>query len=321
VIPGRSYPERSWPAGALPSAVLEGVVYADLVFPSFILGATGLTGEIVDADLTLPALVVEAGQIGADAVFPALSIEATGLAGEIADARLVLPPVSSEAEASTVASGFHGAALTLPSLLVQATALRGNLADVALELPPFSAQGFVSVPITYQASLALLPLVLDAYATQTLQETYRGVAVNLAHQGVSEYDLAFNTLCLFNGVSLGADSEGIYAMESDRDEAALIEAEVRTGITDMGTNLLKRATDAYLAFKGEGAYEFSTLSDNDVETSYALVDGETASHTKKQDLGKGIRSKYWGFGFKNTDGSDFELQAIRVRMEPSQRRR
>jgi hypothetical protein len=54
---------------------------------------------------------------------------------------------------------------------------------------------------------------------------------------------------------------------------------------------------------------------------YVMSDGITAPHFKKQNLARGIKSKYWGVGLRNVDGSDFELQSVRVIPEVSYRRK
>jgi hypothetical protein len=213
------------------------------------------------------------------------------------------------------------AGLSLSLVSVVATGIPGNTAEGDLDLSLSVAAGHRS-EITYQASLALLPFVLDAYATQSFEENYRGVVLNLAHQGVSEYaGLSFNSMCRFNGVYLAADSNGIHALDAERDEDEAIEAELHTGITNMGTNLLKRVTDAYLGVKSDGNYEFLTFSDDNYQADYIIVDGETAPHIKKQNLARGIKSKYWGFGFRNSEGSDFELQSVRAIPQVSPRRK
>jgi hypothetical protein len=147
-----------------------------------------------------------------------------------------------------------------------------------------------------------------------VEESYRSVTVNLKNTGISEYqDFGFNSVCVFGGFHLGANGDGIYSLDGDRDSDAEIDAEVRTGVVlDPASPAKKRMTDAYLSIKTDGDYIFGTISDRNVIHEYQAEDGKTSMHNGKVDLGRGILSNYWGVSLRNVDGADFELQSIEL---------
>ncbi|OPY78331.1 MAG: hypothetical protein A4E65_02287 [Syntrophorhabdus sp. PtaU1.Bin153] len=155
-----------------------------------------------------------------------------------------------------------------------------------------------------------------------MSDTVRGIVINLANQGITTYDhYSFNSLCLFNGKCLGASDQGIFVLDGERDSDAAIDAEIETGITDMGTSLKKRVTDAAISLKADGPYELTMVSDKTYRRSYQVTnDRVNGHHTSKVDCAKGIKARYWGAGFRNTEGSDFELQSVRIITEIVARR-
>ncbi len=119
------------------------------------------------------------------------------------------------------------------------------------------------------------------------------IVLNLKNMAVTEYEHFdfLGGMCRFNGKYYGADGEGIHLLEGETDNGVPIEAEIKTGIDDAGTSLLKRLAAIYCALKADGPYAVGTVSDNNDEHEYAVTDDphKTAMHTRKVAPAKGIK--------------------------------
>ncbi|OPY78330.1 MAG: hypothetical protein A4E65_02286 [Syntrophorhabdus sp. PtaU1.Bin153] len=305
---------------ALPS--LESATTDAICSFSFGMSGNVLPGTIGTGNAVVPAFASTGkhAQIwnSIECTFPSLNVTANDLPKILSDANIATPPFASAGE---IIGGRVGAGTMSFTLALGGEVLSGHVADADLTMFSIESTGQQWAEIDYQASLALLPFIMDAYASQAIEEYYRGIAVNLRNSGISEYvNFGFNSMCLFNGKYLGANGYGLHLLEGERDDKASIDAEVRTGVTDSEIPEKKRATDAYLALKTDGAFIVGTLADDDYEKEYpVVVDGEIQMHTAKQNLAKGIKSNFWGVIFKNHNGADFELESVELAMEATKR--
>jgi hypothetical protein len=326
----------------------------ELTLEALTASGTGFAGTIADSALTLSAYSVEAlGPNKAELTFPALVVDglalnngvsaltlaalsasATGLAGTAITGDCDLAAFECEAEehnsgrwdgdltlsqydteGALITGTVIEGGLSLSRLTVAVTGYAGNSATAELELGALDTESQGWPAMTYQGALALLPLVLDAYATQALSEAYRGIAINLKNRAVTEHEaFDFNSMCYFGEKHLAAHADGIYVLEGEKDETTDIDAEVRTGVViDPGAPEKKRVPEAYLSIKMDGDFIFGTITDGNYHKEYtAQEDGKTSMHNGKVHLGRGILSNYWGATFRNSEGSDFELQSIEL---------
>ena len=142
------------------------------------------------------------------------------------------------------------------------------------------------------------------------------IVMNLKNLGVTEYeDFEFNSFCYFNGAYYGANSSGIFMLEGDKDGTANIDASFKTGKTDIGIDNQKIPVDVYVTVKGDGGYRYKTLTGENTEYFYDIHGREKYPHTVKANLSRGIKERFIGTGFANSNGSDFEVQSIKLNVD------
>lgn len=153
---------------------------------------------------------------------------------------------------------------------------------------------------------------------------FRVVVVNLRHGAVTEYEsMAFNSLIEWDGVYYGASVDGIFTLTGDDDDGTAIAGYARTGITDHGTEVTKRETDAYVS--GDSAKKMVLtvmIDDGATEYDYPVpMQYADAFDAVKATLGRGLRKRYRQYELANTEGADFEVDRLDIEVRPIEQRR
>jgi hypothetical protein len=125
----------------------------------------------------------------------------------------------------------------------------------------------------------------------------------------------FNSFCELGGRYFGATDTGIYELTGDDDAGEPIAAHVRAGLSDMGTGKLKRMESLYLGYRADGAMVLKVVTTSDAgakrEDWYALETRPAdAVREGRVKIGRGLKSRYWGFELANVDGGDFALDSL-----------
>lgn len=124
----------------------------------------------------------------------------------------------------------------------------------------------------------------------------------------------FNSFCEFNGVALGSNEDGIYALTGDQDGTTNIDAFFELGPTNMGEDKqlkLRRLITSgefggdllLTVYKGEGGaveYDLTPVNKDMTQTT-----AETTLQLHHQD-------RFWSFRVENVDGCDFSIDMIDV---------
>ncbi len=169
---------------------------------------------------------------------------------------------------------------------------------------------------------ALFNLLLNESVTFTSRlrifgEDYVGYVMNTRTRGVTQYQgYNFNSFAELDGKYYGANDEGLYLLEGDTDDSALISAHIRTGLTDFGTQLKKQVHDAYIGYTTDGRLLLKVITTDAgarKENWYALNAKEIeASSDNRFRISKGLKSVYWQFEVANVDGADFDISNMTV---------
>lgn len=128
----------------------------------------------------------------------------------------------------------------------------------------------------------------------------------------------FNSYCVLGGQLLGASATGIYRMGSPTDNGAAIQASIRTGLMNLGTQKLKRIDRAYLGATADGnlllRVQATTNSNGQLQQTYRMTPAQPGVPGEHRvEVGRGFRSVYWTFEIANdVDGADFELYDVQV---------
>lgn len=209
--------------------------------------------------------------------------------------------------------GAGNADITLPQLTVQG----GSGATGNITLPLLSVQGLGGA-----TGVITLPIFV------ILGRAYKGsppdcVVMNTRNFAVSEYkDYAFNSYTRFNSVNLSANQNGIYELDdTDTDEGAYtIKANVKSGIVDIHNGTINRLRDSYIVYKSDGDIRLISNADKKVTRRYLVpqqINGINKNIKKRRiKFERGIRNRFFDFNIENINGSELELELLRVFAEP-----
>jgi hypothetical protein len=256
-----------------------------VVLPS--LEATGTTNIRGNADIVLPSLEVT-GLTGAiaEVELPGLIGTGTSIHGVIADADITLPKLVVVGTSS--GPNITYAALELPSLIVTGTSIHDVIASAAVSLPSLWASGL--------ASLADLEVI--------------SYALNLRAMGLSKYEgYNFNSLCVINGKSFGASSDGLYLLEGDDDEGVNIDAYATFPLTDFGEDNQKRVRSVHYGGTANKQMKLHVWA-NEGDERVRLFRPSTTKSKVMIPVGRGEKGEYWQFKVSNIRGADFEIDSL-----------
>lgn len=338
------------PALTLSATGVSGTVTApapltgELILPALTLAATALAVTAGQGAITLPALTLAAYDGNRGAIrLPRLSLAATGLSGTIGNGRVTLPQLDLAGSGHTSTSGV--AAITLPPLVVAGTgqfgttgALRaallrltlaahgvsGTVGSARLTLPVLTldAAGHTSTSGSADITLPMLYVAATSSALPAPATALSALVLETESTRLTTYsNFAFNSLAEFNGVCLGANADGIYALSGERDALAAIAATVRPGVTDFNEARLKRLTGAYVGYRADGELTLIVTTNEDDEYQYTLAPRQVAGlHPSRVKLGKGAKARYFQLTLQNRDGGDFELNQLALDAQVLSRR-
>ena len=146
---------------------------------------------------------------------------------------------------------------------------------------------------------------------------YAATVMNASNFAVTEYaQYPVSSIGYMNNHYYGTLSDGIYILEGDDDSGTDIDAEIETGPVDIWDGFVRYPREAWYSFRADGTIILRIRIDE--QDSY---EGEIAYlHERIREgrikFGKGIRKRYAAFGFKNKGGSGFDLDNIRIMVDP-----
>jgi hypothetical protein len=304
-------------------------------------GVVGTGGEI-DTALPLPDVyivggtnsiettltVVDSALQGAvghsaslEARLPAVLAITGGQAAAIGQANIYLPLV--QADASGIVGTLAQISATLPSIRAAVEANAGAVGTLSVALRPLEADttGYTQILATITVELPLI----DASASDVegTLSYLRTVVMNTVTTAVSEYDnYAFNSFCEFNGRYLAVGPSGLFELDAgDLDDTATITAGFTSGQLDFKSAQQKRISDFYVGLRANGDLLLTISTDEDEPVEYPIETfGVDRLHQRRVITAKGAVGRYWQFGVTNTDGCDFEIDAMTFAVAPSARR-
>jgi len=139
-----------------------------------------------------------------------------------------------------------------------------------------------------------------------------GMRVNLKNIGVSQYaDLTINSLCVFNGVVLGSNANGIFTLNGTKDGSTDILAFFQTFSTDFNIPNHKKIKELQISGDTEGGLDVSVVTDNDKKTAvrvnmFGVVDQQKVRvRSDRCNFGR-----FLGIEVRNVEGKDFTVNTI-----------
>lgn len=177
-------------------------------------------------------------------------------------------------------------------------------------------------------TLALVGVLSDTVLFgDTLADTaYQTLVVVNAETGaVSTYTMTPTVagLAEYRGTLYLAGPDGLYAMDSTEDEDGEVVWTLRTGFSNLGSDLLKRVRDVNVQGRTEGGLTVQAITDRygQKQEHHYLLPALTRDSYRDGvcKIGKGLSSVYWALGLQGQGPA--EVDQLRVAVEPLSRRR
>jgi len=125
----------------------------------------------------------------------------------------------------------------------------------------------------------------------------------------------FNSFCKFGNAYLGANSSGIFTLDSgDQDNTSEIEAFFELATSDWGIPSQKRIRKMYVSGEFDSDIQLAVYDDEDNERIFILepIHLSNKQHTQKVTIGRDGKGTYWMVRIDNINGSDFSIDRIQV---------
>jgi hypothetical protein len=334
----------------MPVPVLLATGYAGLVanvplrLPAPTLVSTGVTGTTGVVALVMPTpqlSVVAPNMAGLSA--PVAQLSATGYAGLVGTVSLqatapslavtaTIPFTGTVALSSMPQMAVNGTtgsvartAMTLRSLALAVQGYSGTVGTASMSLPIMKLSISGELLITGSVALSLPMLVLQATGGNSAGVnalTSTTIAMHTESNALTSYtNYKFNSFAAFNGVYLGANDNGIYALSGATDDGAVINAAAQVGLTDFGSSHLKRIDRCYVGYRTDGNMVLRVFTDETTSRDYLLTaTGKTGLHGNHLRIGKGLAARYWQFEILNQNGADFQLDMVELKPTVLRRR-
>jgi len=121
-------------------------------------------------------------------------------------------------------------------------------------------------------------------------------------------------LAYFNKVFIGANEQGIYPLDGNDDLGQKIEAEIGSGVKDLGGNgAISVPRESWLAYRSDGEIELDVKTDEHDDLPPIIFDKIAhAIMESRKKMGRGIKARFFTWKLKNVEGSDFSLESLRI---------
>lgn len=141
-----------------------------------------------------------------------------------------------------------------------------------------------------------------------------GIVINLKRLAVSQIrNFDFNSMCVFNGVTLAASDSGLFSLDtSDNDNGTEINSLVELVTTNLGYLGVKRFRKAYVGYETSGEIKIAIKTDEGDFESYTVPPNNITQkqHRDMLSLTRNQKGTYWTFKIENIDGCDFSIDHI-----------
>ena len=319
-----------------------GEARADMTFPEMIMQGSGLVGQIGTGAMVMPVFVMS-GRSGAIASMQFSKMEMTGhgLVGQVGKGRLLFSHLVMDGvgHGSVIGSGImrfsplQMAGLGKVSVIgegatrflvprMNAHGYAGVVGSGAMAFPLSILEGVGFIEVIGRGMTEFpLPRMVGFGRDIPITILYKGVAMNASHFAVSEYkDFSFNSFAYFNGQYLAANADGIFTLGGAKDNGKDIDARIELPPVDFGEGFIKRAREAWLTYRADGQLVLVLRLDEHETWESALELVGNKSHEERTKIARGIKNRFIGFGIRNQAGCDFDLESLRVLVDPIQRR-
>lgn len=290
-------------SGAFPVPVFS---IADTVFVPILSVATGLTGEIADADVSLAPLASFASNKpygGVYAVMPGFTGSANDIFGIIGPIAIQLYEVADRYSVGIDYGVSIDGSFTTTDTYALAREVLMSIAE------SISTNGVINTLVEYGLEMSETIELIDGIlknADQIVWVVNTDTGANWTYRG---WD--FNSYMTWQGKYYAAAEDGFYELVGDTDAGEPIVSSILTGNSDLGTVQQKRMAYVYVGANADSGLSLVVHTD-DGQTNEYTISARELMQNSRTSIGKGLRSKYWQFEITNPDGGDFELESLEL---------
>ena len=142
--------------------------------------------------------------------------------------------------------------------------------------------------------------------------------MNTKNMGLTKYtNFDYNSLCMFNGVVIGATRTGIYELTGTEDNEDMIPWKIRTGKLDLVTHKLRHV---WLSGTITGDIKMIIETPDGERYEYDIEPVSETEDEIRVKIGKGLGSRYVNIEFQNESVETITLDKIQVYGMPGARR-
>lgn len=228
------------------------------------------------------------------------------------------PPAVS---ATILTGGLISGALSLPAVVTRAT-IRAEK-STTLSVPVPSVSGSIYEEITWDVVVAAVAPSISASWPTTILSGFDTWAVNTKTAGHSTYtNFSFNSFFRLGTSYYGCADDGIYLLTGDDDAGAAIEAIATFGASNLGTDKEKRMDSAHPSVRADeaGTVSIGFAVDGGALYAYTAAVSDDVLEPVRIKPGRGLNGRYWQIELRNSAGSRFTTNAIRLVPVPLSRR-
>lgn len=277
---------------------------------------TGVSGGSASGE-ALPSYGLSSGSLSM------LSGSATGLTGEVGEAEtslLALVGMSSDYPSGVAATSLPA----LDGFSHAYEGLRAaTLGEFVLSGDPYAALflHFVTLNATVEITDALFVEAIYSAVIDALVRVSAGTppemfdpgevwTVNLDSGAQTMYEnFSFNSFAVIDGYAYGVKADGLYRLDGEDDAGVPIRASLNFGKRDFGTQHKKGIPYCYIGVSSTNKLVLK-VTVNGQEYLYTASSVDDELDVQRFKLGRGLRSTYFTFELFNKDGADFELDNI-----------
>lgn len=253
---------------------------------------------------------------------PGSMLEATSLVTQALALRDMLEVLAREqlTDQAAFSAAFSNALTARQQVIEAATlALTAN-GSVVVTLIAEESMALAATPASVLEGLNTIHEGISFALTIRLGDTvYAAWVCNTETKAFSNYEnYPFNSFFELDGRYYGVADTGVYLLEGNTDDGDAIAWRIRTGLWNLGTGKMKNVPSMYLGYRSSGDMVLkvvtTTIGGDKEQNWYQLkpVSTNNVTHEGRINLGRGLRSVYWGFELEGINGADFALETLQL---------
>lgn len=203
-----------------------------------------------------------------------------------------------------------------------------DVTDAAASSATYRQQVADTIAATSSVTMTLSAVnsvVDDAFAQDyTTGPAGAGWTAHAGTWGMSRYtNMPFNGIAAIDGQIVLTSDDGFCTLNADNDGSSEVAASIDLGASEGKSGYLRRPREIYIGYNGGRLAAVVAGAVNGAKAEYTYpfpVQTASTDTAAKVEPGRGLRSRYFRFGFENQNGARFLLRDARIIFDDTTRR-